>query len=207
MSKLAECNKKAIYDYIKFNRDSYYPKHINHISTTLIVFVSLINFMSLTAWRLTNQSPKRVIMILKVPCQESVYSRNVFHPYITLKNPFTKSKIQKKTFKKKLKILARSRASPPYKKVQFGPLIVGILERFLDTWESSSRPNFCPNKNFQKSIFKPVTAISFFKFLNYFSRSLFQFWSSKIVKVKRHFWNKPILDRGPLKLIKCKIGC
>ena len=74
------------------------------------------------------------------------------------------------------------------RKLRFCPLRVGILERFLDTWESSSRPNFCPNQNFQKSIFKPATAISFReemrastpKFSTFFSRSLFGFWILKI---------------------------
>ena len=46
-------------------------------------------------------------------------------------------------------------------KVQFGPLRVGILERFLDTCWPSSSPNFSPLQNFWKLIFKPATVISF----------------------------------------------
>ena len=73
------------------------------------------------------------------------------------------------------------------RKLQFGPLRVGILERFLDTLESSSRPNFWLNMNFQNSIFKLATAIAFReemrgrapKFLAFFSiffYSRFQKW-------------------------------
>ena len=86
------------------------------------------------------------------------------------------------------------------RKLPFGPLRVGILERFLDTLESSSRPNFWLNQNFQNSIFKPATAITFReemrrrapKFLNFFSRSFFNFEGQKStfwgnIRVKKTF--------------------
>ena len=74
------------------------------------------------------------------------------------------------------------------RKLQFGPLRVGILERFLDTLESSSRPNFWLNQNFQNSIFKPATAIAFReemrastpKLSTFFSRSFLGFLISKM---------------------------
>ena len=42
-----------------------------------------------------------------------LFHKSHFYPYMNLLNSFLKLKIQKKTLKKKLKILARSRASPP----------------------------------------------------------------------------------------------
>ena len=64
------------------------------------------------------------------------------------------------------------------------------LEFWKDSWtrESPHQGQTCPNQNFQKSIFKPATAISFReemrastpKFSAFFSRSFFGFLISKM---------------------------
>ena len=97
-------------------------------------------------------------------------------------------------------------------KVQFGPLRVGILERFLDTCWLSSSPNFSPLQNFWKSIFKPATTISFKEEVrvNFFFKVLFSIlnFKSRLFRVlygwKSGFWNKPIFDRGLLRLTPWK---
>ena len=97
-------------------------------------------------------------------------------------------------------------------KCNLDPLRVGILERFLDTWWRSSSPNFSPLQNFWKSIFKPATTISFREEVrvNFFFKVLFSIlnFKSRLFRVlygwKSGFWNKPIFDRGLLRLTPWK---